>query len=428
MFSVVWSGKEGNMAYNGVVMAWARCVVQAVVFLAAGAASACARQVATVADAQEIHRSCDGLDKEKRTACYDERLQGFARQGDVKRALDALQGLARLDGDVARDGHMYAHGIGIAAFKPDVDFGKTFVTCSELFHAGCYHGLIQAYFASAGTVDSGSVNGLCATVGGGPGDRWTRFQCVHGLGHGLMIHYHHNLIHSLDGCELLNSTYDRESCYGGAFMENVTAATIPHHAALAANSLQPAGHDHHAPPAGEKFVALKREDLHYPCNIVKEHMKMQCYGMQTSAILHMNGRDFAAAARTCDEATPPWRAACHQSLGRDATGHAERDIGKTRRYCMQDRSPDASFCYVGAAKAIIDWAGKPEDGMAFCTSVRGDLNRMRCYQAVGEQIGVIVADQNRRQVLCMDAPSPEREACLWGARVIPSPPALLRGT
>src|SRR5438094_8385415 len=172
------------------------------------------------------------------------------------------------------------------------DIRRAFTDCTEIFQSGCYHGVIQAYFERARAVDAAGVNALC-----GPyvADQWLRFQCVHGAGHGLTMFYDHDLPRALAGCDLLGEAWDRESCYGGAFMENVVNATAPHHAAHALHS-HAAAHDHGAAPP---FKALDPTDLQYPCSIVAQRYLVACYNMQTSVMLFFTHRDMATAARGC---------------------------------------------------------------------------------------------------------------------------------
>ena len=386
--------------------------------------------------AQRIHSECGNVNVDAKSACYDGELVPMARSGDVGQALEVLQQVAALDEDVARDGHMFVHAIGIAAYDPSRDFVSTFTSCTELFHAGCYHGLIQARLADAGEVNAETVNELCADVVAAGTDRWTQFQCLHGIGHGVVIHAGHDLLEGLDACELLEDPWQRASCFGGAFMENVTNATHPHHAALT-RSLTSADHAHdgdaHADhgstsggiaPGG--FKPIDPEDPLYPCSIVREHQKPACYGMQTAVILHLNDYDFGAAAETCEEAPEHYRRTCHASLGRDASGFASRDTKKLIQLCEQDRTPNGEYCYVGATKAVIDWAGEPADGLEFCSAVKDRMGQLRCYQGVGAQIAIIVPDDEEGRALCARAEGDNRDACLWGASLMNEMPAVLK--
>jgi hypothetical protein len=394
----------------------------------------------------------------RRSSCYDAALGEMARD-DVRAALAALEALSVLDPSVVSDGHMYVHAIGISAYDPERDFGELFRSCTELFHAGCYHGLIQARFADEGEITKEVVSSLCTeVVPDRATDRWTYFQCLHGLGHGLVIHADHDLVEGLAGCDLLDSDWDNTSCQGGAFMENVTNATHPHHAALTASLGDAGGMDHGAHGGAadhgthgdhgahgdhgvqgdheadgdsevqateEPFKAIDPADPHYPCSIVEPHQKASCYEMQTSVILHLNGYDFAGAAETCDGAEKPWRAICHRSLGRDASGFASRNVARVIDLCDKDRSEYAPYCYVGATKAAIDWSGEPRDGIVLCSRVKGEESRLLCFEAVGEQIGMITPGRKPGERICAAMTGREEQACLYGARLLSERPEFL---
>ena len=368
-----------------------------------------------------IYAECVRLDGQEKFACINERLLPVARTGEVQSALEMLANLADTDSDVMREGHLFAHSIGIASFDPTRDFASAFLRCSALFQAGCYHGLIQASLAGATEVGAETINALCASVLAAGADRWTHFQCLHGMGHGLLIQNNYDLLKALDACELMNDPAGRVFCHGGAFMENAMRAAHPGHSALTAALGGHASHGDQMPA----FPATDPDDPHYPCSIVKVHQKSPCYGIQTAVILHLNGYDFGAAADTC-EGAPEWlRALCHQSLGRDVSGIANRDPKKMNRLCGMDRTPNARHCYAGAAKSVIDWRGDVEEGLAFCRTVRDRAGRARCSHALGQQAVMLVSGQDRRRELCARAGGDYRDACLWGAGLIEAAPPIL---
>ena len=105
--------------------------------------------------------------------------------------MQLLDEAAARDADLRRDGHIYAHGIGIAAYTTADEVGRTFALCTPAFQSGCYHGVIQAYFLDAERagqgVDSTRLNTLCSAYRGETGNHWLWFQCAHGVGHGLVM-------------------------------------------------------------------------------------------------------------------------------------------------------------------------------------------------------------------------------------------------
>ena len=65
--------------------------------------------------ARQAVRTCPSANSSRERACYERVLLDRLREGGARAALELLDRLAELDDDVRRDGHLYAHGIGIAA-------------------------------------------------------------------------------------------------------------------------------------------------------------------------------------------------------------------------------------------------------------------------------------------------------------------------
>ncbi|MFN2433718.1 MAG: hypothetical protein ABR599_13065 [Gemmatimonadota bacterium] len=406
-----------------------------------GPASASVDSSAAADFAAAAQRRCGSVDAARKVPCYEPLLLERLASRGVRPALEALLEIGRLDREVEREGHVYAHAIGIAAYTTPERVTDVFGQCTEAYQSGCHHGVIQAYFAGRRTIAAEDVNALCRPFRE-RGDTWLLFQCVHGLGHGLTMLHAHHLPRALGDCDLLADDWDRESCYGGAFMENIVHATAPHHEALqrpaadahaveeahapATGAGAPAGHGSAGGrPVTEAFAPLDPADPLYPCSVLDERYLRECYGMQTSAILHHNGGDIAAAARTCDGAPLGWRPACYQSLGRDISSYALQDHAESIRLCSLGSTTYQPWCYEGVVKNFVDLTARPDDGFAFCRAVPGEENRGKCYEAMGEQIAALASDPSEREALCRASQAEYVEACRYGARVqLVRPPGL----
>ena len=139
----------------------------------------------SVAAANLASDRCRLLWTKSRRACYEDFLLDLVRKDQVRLAMGALALLGQRDPQVRRYGHDFSHVIGINAWTPAKDIGTVYIQCNELFQSGCYHGVIQAFFAYRGT-DSASVASLCRDTPEIRATSWLRFQCVHGIGHGLV--------------------------------------------------------------------------------------------------------------------------------------------------------------------------------------------------------------------------------------------------
>ena len=401
-------------------------LVGAALGLAGVSAPAGGRAPATAAAAADpavraVER-CRSPDFAKERTCYTALLDERLASGGPAPALRLLDRLAELDPDVRRDGHMYAHRIGIAALKSPAEVGRVFATCTPAHQSGCYHGVIQSYFMaverSGGAVTTQSVEAVCAD------HRETRrdllFQCTHGLGHGLAILRGHDLPEALGACELLSRLGEREMCYAGAFMESLVNTTHPDHVAApgAADRPGPGKHDHHgsagagAAPAKPPFRALDPADLHYPCSALAEKYLIACYTIQTSAMLHHTKQDVARTAAECGRAPERARATCFLSLGRDVSTLALGNNAEAVRLCGLAEPAFRPMCHRGVVESMVNMNADPAEGIPYCKAVPESASKRACYAAVGLQALVLPDGEIRREQACRTAEPGLLEACL----------------
>jgi hypothetical protein len=386
---------------------------------------------------------CRSSDFAKKRTCYTTVIDERLASGGPAPALRLLDRLAALDPDVRRDGHMYAHRIGMMALKSPSEVGRVFATCTPAYQSGCYHGVIQSYFVAAerggGGVTAASVEGLCADYRGTRSD--LLFQCTHGLGHGLAILRGHHLPEALGACEQLGREGEREMCYAGAFMESLVNTTHPDHvvlpekkAAAPATASDPAAdpegavkHDHHATagakgaPAKPPFSALDPADLHYPCSALAEKYLIACYTIQTSAMLHHTKQDVARTAAECSRAPEKARTTCFVSLGRDVSTLARGSHSEAVRLCELAEAAFRPVCHGGVAVSVVNMNADPAEGLPYCRAVPEAESKRACYTAVGLQALVLPNGEMRREQACRAAEPDLVEACLGRPASEPPP-------
>jgi hypothetical protein len=144
--------------------------------------------------------------------------------------------------------------------------------------------------------------------------------------------------------------------------------------------------------------------------------------MQTSVMLYHNHGDLYNAAFTCSRAPIGMRPWCFQSLGRDISSYSLQEHDESIRMCTAVDDRYEPWCYVGLVKNFIDVTSNAESGLAFCAKVPGRSNKLKCYEAVGEQIAVLEPHRPQRASLCEEAIADDVEACRYGARLTSQPP------
>jgi hypothetical protein len=387
--------------------------------------------------AASAYRECGRVPVKERARCYERIFFDVTATRGVRLAMRSLNRLGTLDSSVLVGGHEIAHAIGNFAGGQAGDPAVAFASCTEAFESGCYHGVLQKYLEGVRQLDPGTLSALCQPYMSPKASRWVLFQCLHGLGHGLLRYHGFELPPALASCDLLAQKFYRESCYGGVFMENIArglavppatdAAHASHTAATASSAgAQTAGHEHMhgtASGGGPAFKSLDRDDPLYPCSAVAEKYVPACYDLQTTVILNFAKGDVAAAAKVCDRAPALMSYRCYESLGRDISSVARQNSVEGVRLCALGTPRYQPWCYAGIARNFVNVNGKPDEGFAFCRAVSGDANAMKCYEAVGSMVRYLSPSDRRRETMCTAAGDRRYvEACRYGAQLNDRPP------
>ena len=222
-------------------------------------------------------------------------------------------------------------------------------------HSGYYHGAMESFLAQKGTEDlAENISELCSTFKTSFGI----FECLHGVGHGVLAYEDYDLMETLRLCGELSDVFSQRSCYGGAFMENIVTGqglgAVPDHET--------------------EWVS---DDPHFPCNALGGDyaMRYECYQMQTSWMLTLTSYNFDRVVPSCLNAPADMIPVCFKSLGRDAAGITLRNPDKIIAMCekVPKRAGFYDECVSGALNVIIDFWGPKLGSQAqeFCEAVPG---------------------------------------------------------
>lgn len=254
--------------------------------------------------------------------------------------------------------HQLVHVIGRAAAVKFVTVAEAYNYGDTFCWSGYYHGIMEAILTKIGVEELPTrLNQICSVIPGKSTYSFNYFNCVHGIGHGLMYVAGHNLFDALNSCDNLDSSWERESCYGGVYMENVIANDVDHIS-----------------------IYLKDDDLAYPCNVVDEKYKMQCYLMHTSYVLTKENGDFNKVFLFCASVELNYKDICYQSLGRDASGQSTSNAVKTKAICLMSQNKNAQKnCIIGAVKDFISYYHSDTEVLELCDLLSENLKNV-CLQ------------------------------------------------
>jgi mono/diheme cytochrome c family protein len=322
--------------------------------------------------------------------CLEQAFGNLTYSAGPRVALARLQASLRSDRAVQADCHRIAHRMGSAALTRYADrVAPAFVAGSPICASGYYHGIIERAFLGQPAARLATVARQLCSDPQINAKRFLTYQCIHGLGHGLMIYSGYDLPRSLRTCDQLQSGFQRVSCSGGVFMENFNSSY------------------------GVTSKYLRADDPIYPCNAVAERHKLYCYLLVTANILRLDGGDLRRTADACRRSEPAWVSTCYESFGRDASGIAGKDAGQALASCRLARRHEGD-CLYGVAREIVNADAGGARAGRFCALTRARF-RDRCYAGVGSVLASIEPTARRLLGACRAVSGDHLAGCLRGA-------------
>jgi len=325
------------------------------------------------------------------SGCFEQAFANIAFKEGPKAALALFDQKIAAGGPIESGCHRIAHMIGAAALaRYEGNVGKAFSEGSTSCWSGYYHGILERSFTGVSSkAELGQTSrDLCDDTQIRK-TTWIAYQCVHGLGHGLMIHSGYNLPYALDVCEMLATSWDQTSCKGGVFMENISSSY------------------------GVRSKWVKEDDGVYPCRVVEENDKLYCYLMVTSRILSVEDYDWEKTARICLTVEKNWIATCFRSFGRDASGSSRQDPERIAELCKLAKEYEGDCLDAGAKDMTANYTSGKQASV-LCNNAPPDLQG-RCFNAIGSILGTFYATSEERRAGCASITEEHFAQCLRGA-------------
>ncbi len=288
--------------------------------------------------------------------CMEQQYKTFTKNHGVPAAFTKLKAAYAINPSVKTYCHQLSHVIGRTEADMVKNVDEAYSKGDNFCWSGYYHGVMESIVVKIGAKNlPAKLPTICAAIKAQKPYSFYHYNCVHGLGHGVMDVTDSNLFASLKMCDLLSNTWEKESCYGGVFMENEMDEVNP---------------DHHS-------NYLKADQPMYPCTVVEQQYKYQCYLMQTSHALRVANYDFATVFTECSNIDATYIDVCYQSLGRDASGNSSSNVDKTKANCMLGANSDAQTnCIIGAVKDFVSYYHSDKQANDLCLSLDNSLQQI----------------------------------------------------
>jgi hypothetical protein len=306
--------------------------------------------------------------------------------------------------------HRIMHKIGAASLtRFHGNIARTFAAGSSFCWSGYYHGVLERAFQDVKSYDAKTLGAKARTICRSTqikADSWLAYQCLHGLGHGLMITTGYQLPLSLKVCRQLAGAWDQTSCKGGVFMENFVTSY------------------------GGQSPWVRDRDPLYPCDRVAQQDKYTCYQQATTRIIRVVGLHWDKIAKVCAGAEKAWVSICFGSFGQNASALSYREPPKTARICAIARPYGGeATCIAYAAEDMAGTYSSGKQAAVLCNLTTGKV-RASCYQGIGRIMRYLRPNHARRLAECQAITHVAADVaeCVRGTKTASSIPGLNRSS
>ncbi len=335
---------------------------------------------------------CEAVTAEIRE-CYEQAFGNLAYRSDAKSALAEAVTQGVTVPEVKANCHRITHTIGAAVLaREDGDVATALAEGDSTCWSGFYHGLLERALAPARS--TGELGRLIRDLCDPAGKSWppfTHYQCLHGIGHGLMLRTGYARDVSLGLCTRLVDTWSRQSCDGGVFMEGFSPSLGD------------------APPPWDPKNPLE------PCPSVADTHKLYCYLQVSDNLVRGTNYDWKKVAAACRTETDlQWRAYCFQGFGRQASGNNYGRPTAVVALCSVAGAVGEADCVYGAVRDIASQAASGAPAATFCGKV-SDILRPRCFEGMGTIIATLETQESAKRERCAEFGGTYRSDCVRGA-------------
>ena len=279
--------------------------------------------------------------------------------------------------------HETAHHLG-AFLYPYVgqNISKAFEYAGQKCGGAIYHGVIMNYFLIQ--VYEGidptaiSVTDICSEAKYPYDiDRW---QCLHGIGHGLAVGYDYDVFSAVKRCDVFEPGWEQISCSKGIFMQNNVK---------------------YMESGGGNF---DENNIMYPCDEMDSKYVIPCYHYHTTYIIQQNEGNLNNSFADCDSIEPKDLVRyCYHGMGRQTLSATGAEMSKMNQFCqvgeIEQYHPD---CFRGMVMTLINNDRDPSEGFIFCQNIPYS-SKTDCYDALGKWILMLYPNLEQRKTACSSA-------------------------
>ncbi len=281
---------------------------------------------------------------------------------DILEALEIIQAK-----DTPYQFHDYLHFLSMEKYFISQNLAEVFIECTPVYFNACYHGVVIGLLSSLSSSPESlefkeKMQSAC-DIFIEKNQQGFLEQCIHGVGHAIMVAKNYELFDSLLLCDELN--IQKSTCYGGVFMENFPQSS--------------------STDLPSKYLPTTSDKL-YPCNKLATNFQEQCYIFLTIYHNHIGHGNWTETSKFCQNIPESAQDECFGAIGSSVMPNAE-NILQLKDICnvVNGTSKQKLFCYLGIVSAFDDKFGGQNAALIqavdFCTTLQSEYQPY-CFERV----------------------------------------------
>lgn len=275
--------------------------------------------------------------KTNRNSCTRKLAVSDLNRFSFKQILSALE-ILQSQNLTSQHFHDYLHFLAMEKYYKQQNLPELFSECTSVYYSSCYHGAVIGLLNNSSDVENNNFKNTMSHAC----DEFLNLrkfghleQCVHGVGHALMIANNYRLPQALELCD--NFTDWSSTCYGGVFMENFPQSS-------SSDRLS-------------SFLPTP-SDIYYPCSKLAEKHLEQCYIFLSNYHNYSDPQIWNQSGKFCQGIPKNVQSGCFDAIGNSVIPTTEnifslKDICEISSISSQDRLS----CYLGIVGAFDDKFG-----------------------------------------------------------------------
>lgn len=255
-------------------------------------------------------------------------------------ALLEAESRAKADDRFANSCHSLVHHIGHTSYEKYQDFGVAMQYSEPVCNVGYVHGISQALFKNNKDITSDLLS-VCDNYSIETSIGW---ECIHGIGHGLMLATNNDVNQSLEYCDTYDSADKRWACYTGLFMENYNTNMMFHPSDF-----------------------LDESNPFELCSALDSTYQDSCYHYAVHNYIRTHENDFQLGLARCGQLEGVASNYCARGVGDLAIKDNINTPLEIERLCMAAKTTNMQLsCIGGMTSLYTNQYGNIDDGYALC--------------------------------------------------------------